>query len=130
MGKTASLYHTVHYARRAGWVVLLVPSAYEYLHEGGLVRPSPFFKGFFDTVRGASVEGSERQTGAGRGWDTLPYTEPPHNPNHGSLTWPRRRCGSWGRRTATSSASCPSSTHTPSRGASPLLAGLLGGLLA
>lgn len=50
MGKTAALYHTVHYARRAGWVVLLVPSAYEYLHEGGLVRPSPFFKGYFDTV--------------------------------------------------------------------------------
>ena len=51
MGKTAALYHAVHYARRAGWVVLLVPSAYEYLHEGGLVRPSPFFKGYFDTVR-------------------------------------------------------------------------------
>ncbi|GAB5036450.1 mitochondrial 28s ribosomal s29-like partial [Nannochloropsis oceanica] len=48
-GKTASLYHTVHYARKSGWLVFFIPSAYEYLHEGGLVRPSPFFKGYFDT---------------------------------------------------------------------------------
>lgn len=57
MGKTAALYHAVHHARRAGWVVLLVPSAYEYLHEGGLVRPSPFFKGYFDTVRAFDGQG-------------------------------------------------------------------------
>jgi hypothetical protein len=48
-GKTATLYHAVHYARKSGWLVFLIPSAFEYLHEGGLVRPSPFFKGFFDT---------------------------------------------------------------------------------
>jgi len=48
-GKTATLYHAVHFARKSGWLVFLIPSAFEYLHEGGLVRPSPYFKGFFDT---------------------------------------------------------------------------------
>lgn len=50
VGKSASLYHVVHYARKHGWIVLLVPSAREYLHEGQYIKPSSHFKGFFDTV--------------------------------------------------------------------------------
>lgn len=49
VGKTASLYHVIHWARSKGWVVFFISSAYEYLHEGGRITPSPFFKGFFDT---------------------------------------------------------------------------------
>jgi hypothetical protein len=47
-GKSACLYHAVHYARKSGWVVLLIPSAHEYLHGGGYIKPSPHFRGYFD----------------------------------------------------------------------------------
>ena len=76
VGKTAALYHAVHYARKAGWLVFLLPSAYEYAHEGGLIRPSPFFKGYFDTPDLAQT--TLRQLGEAHGHQlaSLPLTDP------------------------------------------------------
>ncbi|TFJ81880.1 hypothetical protein NSK_007127 [Nannochloropsis salina CCMP1776] len=75
-GKTATLYHAVHYARRSGWVVFFVPSAFEYLHEGGLIRPSPFYRGYFDTPDLAQT--TLRQLGEAHGhqFASLPYAAP------------------------------------------------------
>lgn len=47
-GKTATLLHTVHWARREGWITLHIPSGRELVYGGLWVNPSSEKDGSFD----------------------------------------------------------------------------------